>query len=215
MVNTTIARPTGILQDYIQAFELRVFNTHGELMKKPLHASNEVLISFIIDSEKPLFEPTTNNASSFLCDPSKPPYSGLMGIQTSIKGSFVFKGRYKIFNIQFKPIGFSSIFHIPVSLLNDQFFDPEEVIQNEFKELHGQLHEQVTFNEMVLLATSFLERKLARNRFLFKNDCIRKVANYIFEEPTSYTVTQLAYRSNMTLKTFERKFVQLVGICPK
>ena len=215
MVQTNIARPSGILQDYIQSFELRIFDTGKEIVKKPSHAFHEVLISLIIDSKKPPFESLFTDISSYFCDPANGPYAGVMGFQTNMKGFFVFQGRYKIFNIQFKPIGFSSIFQIPAKLLNDQFLDGYELFHHEFKDLHEKLHEEIPFNKMVHLAEDFLERKLAANKNLWKNDCIRKASNSLISAPNAYSVQQLADHSNLTLKTFERKFIDMVGISPK
>ncbi|CAN5543952.1 hypothetical protein BH23BAC1_BH23BAC1_45920 [soil metagenome] len=215
MVQTSIARPTGILQDYIQSFELREFGKFNEIMKKPCHAFQEVSISLFIDSKKPPFEPLCNNLSTYFYEPYQSPFAGVMGIQSTMKGFFVFQGKFKILNIQFKPIGFSSIFQIPAALINDQFFDAEEVLNQELQELHEKLHENITFREMVFSAEKFFLGKLASNQTLYKSESIRKASNSLITEPNNYSMEQLAYHSNMSLKTFERKFTDLVGISPK
>lgn len=68
---------------------------------------------------------------------------------------------------------------------------------------------------MVPLAEMFLSQKLAANKYLWKNDCIRKASNSLINVPNAYSIAQLAYHSNMSLKTFERKFIQQVGLSPK
>ncbi len=215
MIHTHIAGPSGILKEYIQSFELKAFDTLNEVIKKPCHAFHEVLISLIIDSKKPLFEPVCEQISSYFCDPSKAPFSGVMGIQSNMKGFFVFQGRFKIFIIHFKPTGFSSIFQLPASLIFDQFLDAGEFFKNELEVLHAQFHEKVNFSDMVNLSERFLEKKLATNRHLWKNESIKKASNFLISEPNAFTIQQLAYHSNMTLKTFERNFIGLVGIPPK
>ncbi|HSI77292.1 MAG TPA: helix-turn-helix domain-containing protein [Lunatimonas sp.] len=213
MVRTNIARPTGILRDYIQSFELKMFDTHSDGIRKPLHAFHEILISLIIDSKKPLFEPICTDISSYFCN--KPPYAGVMGLQTNMKGFLVFKGRFKVFNIQFKPIGFSCIFQIPALSLKDRFLDGYELFHHELKDLHEQLHEEISFREMVRLTEKFLERKMATNKDLWKNECILKASNSLICEPNTFSIQELAHHSNMTIKTFERKFTVLAGIPPK
>lgn len=215
MVQTNIARPSGILQDYIQSFELRIIDTGKEILKKPLHAYHEALISLIIDSKKPPFEPVSIGVTSKFHSPSKGPHAGVMGLQTNMKGFFVFQGRFKMFNIQFKPIGFSSIFHIPGKLLSDQFLNGYDLFQQEFLDLHEQLHENIPFNKMVLLAENFLMRKLVANKYLWKNECILKASNSLICAPNAYSIQKLADHSNLTVKTFERKFMDTVGVSPK
>lgn len=215
MVQTSIARPTGILQDYIQSFEFREIDTFNEIIMKSCHASHEILISLIIGSNRPMFKPISKHISGFNCDYVKPLFSGVIGVQSNMKGFFIFHGRYKIFTIQFKPIGFSSIFQIPAILINDRFFDAKDLFHLEFEDLHEQLHENITFQKMVILTQNFLERKLASNHTLWKSESIRKASNSLNNEPNAYSMEQLAFHSNMTLKTFERKFIGLVGISPK
>ncbi|REG90264.1 helix-turn-helix domain-containing protein [Algoriphagus antarcticus] len=215
MVKTKIASPTGILQDYIHSFELREVDTFNEVMKKPCHGSHEVLISLIIGSNRPMFKPISKHISGFNCDDVKPLFSGVIGVQSNMKGFFIFQGRYKIFTIQFQPIGFSSIFQIPVNTITDQFFDAKDLFHLEFEDLHEQLHENITFQKMVILTQNFLERKLASNQTLWKSEAIRKASNSLIYEPNAYSMEQLAFHSNMSLKTFERKFIEIVGIRPK
>ncbi|WP_373497439.1 helix-turn-helix domain-containing protein [Aquiflexum sp.] len=37
----------------------------------------------------------------------------------------------------------------------------------------------------------------------------------MLKQPGTYTIEELEYHSNMSLKTFERKFMQQVGLSPK
>lgn len=148
MVQTWIVRPQGILKDYIQSFELRVFDTHGQELRKPIHAFHEALIAFFIDSTQPIMVTESEHRPPYLVK-NQQPFAGVMGMQTYMKGAFAFNGYYKIFNIQFKPLGFTSIFKISASVILDGFFEAEDLFNQDFKELHEQLHEAKKMNEMV------------------------------------------------------------------
>lgn len=215
MVQTSIVRPIGILKDYIQAFELREFDTVGLELTKPIHAYHEMLISLFIHSESASFIGSSDDDLTFVINNSTRPFSGIMGVQSHMRGSFVFKGRFKIFNIQFKPIGFSSIFKTPAAVIMNKFYDAQDLFNHEIKELHEQLYEARDMEEMVGRAEKFLEDKLSSNKSHWKSQCLRRASDSLLSQPHAYTMEQLAFHSNMTLKTFERKFTDQVGLPPK
>lgn len=215
MVQTSIVRPMGTLKDYIQAFELREFDTNGLELKKPMHAYHEMLISLFIQSASASFIGASDHDPTFTVNIATRPFSGAMGVQSRMRGSFIFKGCFKIFNIQFKPIGFASIFKMPAAVIMNKFYDAEDLFNHEIKELHEQLYEAKDMDEMVAWAEKFLEDKLSSNKSLWKNKCLRKASDSLLNQPHAYTMEQLASHSNMTLKTFERKFTDQVGLPPK
>ena len=215
MVQTSIVRPVGILKDYIQSFELREFNTFGVELKKPIHAYHEILISLFIESQSTSFNGASDHEPSFIVQNNNRSFSGLMGLQSHMRGSFIFKGYFKIFNIQFKPMGFSSIFKIPGAVIRNKFYDAEDLFKQEINRLHEQLHGAKNMNEMVGCAEKFMEWKLSSNKHLWKNDCLRKTSEFLHNHPNAYSMKQLASHSNMSLKTFERNFTHHVGVPPK
>jgi len=215
MVQTSIVRPNGILKDYIQSYELREFDTHGHGFEKPIHAFHEAMISLFIDSPFPIINTVTDYRPHYLVENKKKPFSGVMGMQSFMKGSFAFNGCYKIFNIQFKPMGFSSIFKIPASMILDRFYEAEDLCTQEIRELNEQLHEVKGIHEMVAYAERFLEKKLSSNTCLWKATCLIKASEFLLNHPNFYSIEQLSHQSNMSLKTFERKFSEQVGMGPK
>jgi AraC-like DNA-binding protein len=215
MVQTLIVRPTGILKDYIQAFELREFDTCGHEFKKPVHAFHEALISLFIDCKLTFFDAASDPSPAYIVKNTTQAFSGVMGLQSYMRGSFVFQGYFKIFNIQFKPMGFSSIFKIPASLIMNKLYDLEDIFNQDLEELHEQLHEAKSMAEMVGYAESFLEKKLLSNNSCWKNKALLIASEFLLNQPNTYSIEQLAYHFNMTLKTFERKFTEQVGMPPK
>jgi AraC-like DNA-binding protein len=174
-----------------------------------------MLISLFIQSQSTSFVGASASDPSFIVNNTKRPFCGVMGLQSRMRGSFIFKGYFRIFNIQFKPVGFSSIFKIPAAMIMNKFYDAEDLFNQELKELQEQLHGSINLKEMVVWAEKYLEGKLRSNKNLWKNDCLRKASNSLLNEPNVYSMEQLAAHSNLTLKTFERKFIDQVGVPPK
>jgi AraC-like DNA-binding protein len=100
-------------------------------------------------------------------------------------------------------------------VITNEFYDAEDLFKQDIKELHEQLHEAKSMEKMVVWAEKFLESKLSSNKTLWKNNCLRKASDSLLNQPKAYSMVQLAAHSNMTLKTFERKFTDQVGVPPK
>lgn len=215
MVQTSVATPSGILKDYVRGFELREIDTSGKVMMKPIHAYHEALIAIFITGKLNHCNTVIIQTQDYTASKTSKNYSGIMGIHSSMKGALAFEGYYKIFNIQFKPTGFSNIFNIPASVITDKMYETDIVFKNGIKELQEQLNNCVYFLEMVYFVEKFLLKKLLTNKPKNRNDNLLKASNILLTKPNTYSIAQLAYHTNMSLKTFERKFKEEVGLCPK
>lgn len=214
MVSTSVWHPTGILKDYVRSFELREFDTGQGEMAKAINAYHEVLMSFFIDCQPKSFQ-GHDKFSKDLTLTVKQPYAGIMGIQSSMKGSLIFQGHVRVFNIQFKPMGFSRIFGMPPSDLSDQAYELNIIFKNDLEQMHSQLHESISFLNMVEHAEKFLAEKLDLNKTRVCDNNLFKAADYLLNHTGHISIEQLAYHTNIGLKTLERKFIQQVGISPK
>ena len=215
MVLTSVIKPSGILADYIRGFEFREINTLGEIMLKPIHAFHEALISIFISGESVPLNSVTVRSKDYTATKTSQSFSGVMGLHSSMKGTFHFSGYYKIFNIQFKPMGFTSIFKIPASVIMDKMYETGIVFNNDIKELHEQLNDCCCFVDMVHSAEKYLVKNLVKNKPKNSNHNLLKASNVLVNQPGAYSIEKLAYHTNMSLKTFERKFIDAVGLSPK
>lgn len=215
MVQTLVAFPKGLLKDYIRAYEYREFDTCGHEMLRPNHAQHEIYISIFINSqlfgynnpdrENPIYEVDRSANNTF----------GLMGLQSSSKGAFVFKGRYKIFNINFKPTGFSHIFGIPAVHILNKMYNVPEVLGDKVNVLSEQLQDAKSFTELISLTETYFGKMIQARDLRHIHSGLLKASNTLLALPRACSIKDLAYQTNMTVKTFERNFAELVGLNPK
>lgn len=217
MVNTKIARPVHCLQPFIRSYELREFNTHGNELIKPLIADTEPYLAFFIKGKVDYFMTKTNSKdfAKYTYFPDIENFAGLMGVQTSMRGSLVFRGDIKIFTIHFKPAGFTAIFGFPASLIINEFSAVSEILNNQVKELHERIYYAKEIQEMKTLSEEFLLKKLLSRKLKYGHEQLIQAICHFNEYPKRYNTKMIAHHSNMSLKTFERKFISQIGITPK
>jgi AraC-like DNA-binding protein len=215
MLHTTINIPRGILKDYILFVAIREFDCHQSELLKPVHANHEIHMMFLIDCKMHDFKNEENQRPKYIVRKSTNPGCNFAGLLTSMKGSIVFKGHIKLMTIQFKPTGFYRLFGIPPSEITDCLGDGCDLFSREILELHEQLHEAKTSVEMFQLTEQYLMEQLHIRRIKSHISTLEKASEYLINDQNPYSIKELAYHSNMSLKTFERKFVEQVGISPK
>ncbi len=212
MLRTLIHIPQNLLKDYILQIAFREFDCSEAGFYKPMHAIHEIDMLFMINSKMHDFINVGSKEMVTLTKRSTPDCT-FAGLLTSLRGFIHFKGHIQLLTIQFKPTGFYRIFGIPPSEVTDYLGDSDGVFPKEVEQLHEQLNEAKTPSEMFQLTERFLLANLNKNRI--KGPGIEKASDFILRQPGAYSIEELAYHSNMSLKTFERKFIQQVGLSPK
>lgn len=215
MIQTLIILPSPILKDYIRGFEIREFDTMGLEIVKPVFAYHESLISIFLKGKPAAFNSISKEDPTFIIKETSPVFCGVMGIQSQLKGALIFKGAIKVVNLQFTPTGFTNIFKIPAHVITDRMYNIEQVFGHEFSMLHEQLMECSTQAEIIRHVEMFLIKKLSSKPISTVSNVLQKATTALRGQRYNFTIEELAYHSNMSLKTFERKFVEQVGITPK
>lgn len=215
VVKTTVIQPADVLKKYIRAYEYREFDTMGEEILKPVPASFETQVSLFINSSLYNYRNPDEDKPIYRHTPSVKPTSGIAGMQSSMKGAFVFKGHNRIFTIQFTPGGFSSIFAIPGTYIMNRLYDVREVLHTDMDLVHEQIHDAKSFYEMIPFVENYLLNKLVKNKTLYLNHPLLLATDALVTHPHQFSIKDLAYHTNMTLKTFERRFTEQVGLSPK
>lgn len=214
MVNTSIVIPKPLLQRYVSSMELRNIDTGFSEVRKPLHAHHATNMSLFIQSDLPRFISYNNQAPAFSASDYCNPLAGLMGIQTYMRGSFLFKGRYKILNINFQPSGFHELFGIDAALLTDKLYNAYQVIGDKIRELHTLLQD-VADDRMIFALTEDwilqMYQRAVKNNFKQWPD----LPVLIDAAAANETIEQLALMANMSIRSFERNFNNFVGVRPK
>lgn len=208
MVTTTEILPCPALQTYVRCYTLREFDTMGTNFSKPLPANHEFILSFILKGS--LY--TSNTLYKDLKLTSK---YHIVGLQTASKGILIFNGDVRFFTIQFKPNGFYRLFGIPSQLITDNVFEPSDIIPHGLANYIEQLNEAMNLSEMKKFTDKFLMSHLINCKVSDPYFSITSTSSLIFKNHGNVNIKSLAYEANMSLKRFEVKFTEQVGVPPK
>lgn len=210
MITTTEIQPALELVPFIRCYSLRRFNTQGHNLVKSWNALHEIsMVFFFKDVPVNLVDPQThqiiNNGHN----------SGVMGAATQYNGEMTFNGAYEFFEIIFKPNGFYKIFGIPHSKILNHIIDGEQILSNRIPVLYEQLCHCKELNEMAVVANNFLLPFLKKQNSFYTNDGITSIYNLILKNDGLVNIDKIAKEANMSIRTFERHFIEQVGMPPK
>ncbi|TKK69319.1 helix-turn-helix transcriptional regulator [Ilyomonas limi] len=208
MVSTTQIKPAPILQPFIGCYALRVINTGEAVMPRPLHAMNECYMTFflkgsscsVLDSTEKIESKWSNNLSSLFIQPH---------------GCCFYQGSYVLFSVQFKSNGISAIFGIPQKLLVDTMLPSEDILDDNNRLLTEQLASSTDIVQMSQCMNTYLVKKLLQQHHKSSTNAIAATSNIVLKNKGVVSLDALAYYANMSIRTFERRFLDEVGMSPK
>lgn len=177
MITTAEIAPAPAVAPFVRCYTYREFDTDGQDLIKPWHASHEISMPFFFKA-KPvqLDNPQTGQLLK------GGPYGGVVGLGTQHNGLMTFKGSYAFFEIIFRPGGFTSIFRHPGSAFTNYVFHTPDVLDKRVEWLYEQLCYAHTLPQMGALANAFLLYYLKKQRFVDYKDGISSIANLILRE---------------------------------
>lgn len=208
MVTTTEILPCPSLQAYIRCYTLREFNTMGADFLKPLPANHEFTMAFTLRGSLYTYDTIYKNLA-----PTSTKH--IIGLQTSSKGIAIFNGGVKLFSIQFRPNGFYRLFSLPSHLITNNVFETLDILPDGLETYDEQLNEALNLSEMKKLTDKFLLSYLANSKAPDPYHSITSTSSLIFANHGNVNIKSLAYEANMSLKRFEVKFAEQVGVPPK
>jgi AraC-like DNA-binding protein len=116
------------------------------------------------------------------------------------------------FAVFFQPLGFCKLFKIPVREFLNHHYDCYAVVGDEIKSLRDTMAEAATFRERVELIEGFL---LARIAGSLDDTAIMHSAQHFLKSAGTARVADVASRASLSVRQFERRFLQDVGLNPK
>lgn len=121
------------------------------------------------------------------------------------------KKKQDFFSIRFKLGGTYPFFGIPVHLFAQGFYELDELLSRDYKELEEQLWEAENNKKRVTITERYLLEKLEKqlNDYHFVDACSTRLL-----KTSSLKIHDLAEEFNTTYKTIERKFKQVIGLTP-
>lgn len=140
----------------------------------------------------------------------------VVGLQTKPNGFVHFSGRYHTFIIQFTAVGFNKVFGIPMQELKDKIYSATDIIGQKVADLYDRLLHARDVQKMADFTDEFLLSFLKRNNnYSSGEDGITAVSKALYNTTQVLSVLQYASKANMSLRNFERRFTEQVGVPPK
>jgi AraC-like DNA-binding protein len=140
------------------------------------------------------------------------PRSVVLGPCTYRRAELVLGGRLDVFTISFQASGFHQIFGVPMTAFADQAYDAPSVIGPVASEIEEKLAEAPDFHTRVRIVTIFLMRLLREGT---RRDFVAAIANRFLQERGALRIGDAAASTGLSIRQFERRFAEEVGLPPK
>jgi AraC-like DNA-binding protein len=138
--------------------------------------------------------------------------AALCGTQTRFAAHMGLPPGTVSFGIFFEPAGITFLFGVPMYAVTNRAEEAESVLGGIVRQLWNRLGESSTFEDRVRIAEEFLLKRIsqrcAQNRMAL-------AANYVLQRHGTISVKELADKTNLSLRQFERRFLIEVGVSPK
>lgn len=200
------ACPVSALRPYVRRFEQRVAELeHGELIY-PIAARPDQFLEFYFE-ERYLIHSHDSGARELA------PRSVVVGPSTYRRVDLVLNGRFEVFTIQFQPSGFFQLFGTPMQNLTDRAYEARSVLGASIGEIEDRLANAHNFMRRVDIASDFVGRRVSalKNRF----DAVASIADQILINRGALRIPDAAARTGLSVRQFERKFLEHVGVAPR
>jgi len=125
-------------------------------------------------------------------------------------------GQTGIFSIRFQPWGFYAFTGIGSDKLTEQVIEAEDIWGNAISEIQEQL-QSATHEEKVTIVERFLTDILNRQKAktIDKVSSVAPVLGYLHKHMGNLAVAHMAYRSNVSVRHFNRNVTEITGLSPK
>lgn len=210
MIVTSEIAPTPALAPFIYWYAYREFETGGEYIIKPWHASHQSNIIFFL---KDVPVKLTDSATGSILKTGKA--CDVVGSSTKCNGEMVFNGSYAFLQIMFKPNGFLKIFNKLPNELMDKIVWSGDIFNADIKLLHEQLYEAESPAAMAKLADTWLLGYLNKHKWVEYKDRITSTTELISKSMGLIDMDSLANYACMSARNFERTFLHETGMSPK
>ncbi len=204
MLVTRLAPASAALRPYVWCFGQSEGRVGGSPLTVPLPARpKQVLTFFFRDRYR------VHYCRSGLWEIS--PRAIVVGPQTYHRLNLLVLGNIDAFTIHFQPSGFHHLFGVPMTELRDATYDAHAVLGAGLAVLEQQLANAPSFEERVRITEVYF----AGLRNVRRLEPVGIAANALFAANGLVRIDQMAARSGLSPRQFERSFLEQVGVAPK
>jgi AraC-like DNA-binding protein len=199
------ASPVAALWDYVRYFQQREARIAVAALVYPIAARPEQILEFYL-RQRYLVRDYESGVEDLA------PRAVVVGPCTYRRAELVLHGHFEVFTIHFQASGFYRLFRVPMADLADHAYEAQSVIGPVVSEIEQKLVEASSFRERVRVATEFLLRHLSERPSW---DAVPAIANRFLQERGAVRVDDAAASAGLSVRHFERRFAEQVGLPPK
>jgi AraC-like DNA-binding protein len=197
-------QPCEALKRYVRAYAQRKTQVSDVPVFEPVPARLEQTLEFQFGD---LFDVCFSDGLHLLSPPIV-----VVGLQTHLRADIRLCGQIESFAVFFQPSGFSQLFGIPIVKFLNQAYEATSVYGSDLRALWNRLGESSSFADRVLIVEAFLLKLAA---CVPVTDLIALSANQLLALHGIVNLPELASQSGLSLRHFERRFSESVGLAPK
>jgi AraC-like DNA-binding protein len=199
------SRPATGLEQFVRFYVQREVQIGGAVVVHPVPARAAPLIEFN-------FGDPINVLDHEQFVQRKSPTIVVVGPQTHRRLELQLRGDLQSFVIMFQPDGLHRLFSIPMCELTDQDYEGHSVLGGFISKVRQRLGNTKSFAERVRFVDRLLLRQSLRSPCF---DGISAAANRIVLDCGRVEIAVLAHRAGLSVRQFERRFIEQVGMRPK
>lgn len=199
--------PSAALAAFVRVYRLVhfVFDDITKIPFKPYPPKPEHCLSFYPrDTEKVEFANSGKKESNLK--------AVIIGQQTEVTNRYV--GRdFLVFQVVFSPGALYRLTGIPSQQLNNGYIDAEAIFSHGITEVNDRLNDARGYPEMVSVVEAFLRKRIDNCSKDFHR--LDTVSNIMLRANQSLNIEWLAAESCLSLRQYERKFMERMGVSPR
>jgi AraC-like DNA-binding protein len=138
--------------------------------------------------------------------------SALIGQHNVVTNRYVGK-RFCVIQVVFLPGALYRLTNIPSFELTNQYLDAEAIFSKDIKEVNAKLSEAPDHRKMIAIIEVFLLKLIQRSKHDFHP--LDFTSKLMLQAKTPMPIEWLAKESYLSLRQYERKFMERMGIPPK
>jgi AraC-like DNA-binding protein len=197
--------PAPRLRRYVRFFAQREAKINEAVVVHPVPARAAPLIEFVFGNR---FEVLYRKQSLATTTPR----TVVVGLQTHCRAHLLLHGAVDSFVILFQPTGLHRLFSIPMHELTDCDYEAHSVLGTVVSSIEQRLSDCQMFEDRVRIADAFL---LHRSLDVSGCDRFSATANQMLLRDGDVQIAGLARNAGLSVRQFERRFLQEVGVRPK
>jgi len=198
-------RPTAGLEQFVRFYVQREVQIRGAAVLHPVPARAAPLIEFDFGDPMNVFDYKQ-------LAHRKSPTVVVVGPQTYRRVEMQLQGALESFVIMFQPDGLHRLFSIPMHELTDEDYEGHSLLGAFISGVQQRLGGCKSLEERARCVDGFLLRRAMDSR---SYDGISAAANRIVVGAGRVEIAALANRAGLSMRQFERRFIQQVGMRPK